>query len=159
MDFKTVDEAQKWLRARLREGEKCPCCTQFAKVYRRKIHAAMAYGLIRFYQIAKGTKEYVSITQTREYNFRVALRGDFAKLSYWGLIEEMPKDPKNKVQRTSGIWRLTQTGINFVRGDIRIPKYVKIYDGRRMGFDGVDEDVSIRDCLGKKFSYSELMAA
>ena len=46
----TIEQGKTWLRARLREGAKCPVCTQRAMAYRRTIHASMAAKLIRFYR-------------------------------------------------------------------------------------------------------------
>ena len=34
----TLDEAKAWLRDQVDDGAHCPCCGQFAKVYKRRIH-------------------------------------------------------------------------------------------------------------------------
>lgn len=80
--------------------------------------------------------------------------GDFAKLAYWGLVEEKQLQ-ESADKRTSGYWRITTEGIKFVERKTKIKSHVKIYDSRFFGFSG--EDVSIEDCLGEKFSYAELM--
>ena len=33
----TLTEAKQWLKERLDEGTRCPCCNQYAKIYKRKI--------------------------------------------------------------------------------------------------------------------------
>ena len=40
-DGMTLGEARDWLRERIEDGEECPCCRQFAKVYRRRLYATM----------------------------------------------------------------------------------------------------------------------
>jgi hypothetical protein len=51
---------------------------------------------------------------------------------------------------------VTRLGARFVRGEIRIAKYARVYNGRCLGLEG--EPVDIRDALGTQFNYSELMA-
>jgi hypothetical protein len=70
----TLAEAQDWLRERLPDGAKCPCCTQFAKVYRRKINSAMAWQLIEAWRRC-GQQEF----HVRELGFR----GGGAELAWW----------------------------------------------------------------------------
>jgi hypothetical protein len=57
-DTITLGAARDWLRDRLDDGERCPCCTQLAKTYRRRIHATLAKALITMYQHG-GTKQFV----------------------------------------------------------------------------------------------------
>ena len=45
-------------------------------------------------------------------------------------------------------------GGDFVNGILAVPNAV-IYDGRRLRYSG--EQVHIRACLGRKFSYKKLM--
>jgi hypothetical protein len=72
---------------------------------------------------------------------------------YWGLLEE------ERIVRPdggrSGWWRLTARGALFVNGEIGLDKYVHIYDGRALRFSGAT--VGIKQCLGEKFDYAELM--
>ena len=44
-DGETLGGARDWLRDRVEKGAKCPCCGQFAKVYRRTITSGMARAL------------------------------------------------------------------------------------------------------------------
>lgn len=80
--------------------------------------------------------------------------GFFSLGKWWGLIELKGKTDEDK--RVSGLWRLTEKGKMFVRGELRIKKYIEIFDNKLIGFDG--EDIDIRFVLGKRFSYEELMA-
>ena len=76
--FTTLAVAREWLRDRVEEGERCPCCTQFAKVYKRTIHATMAHDLIRIYRACG--RDWFHLPD------HVGHPGDFAKLRYWNMI-------------------------------------------------------------------------
>lgn len=142
----TLAEAKDWLRERVDHGAHCPCCTQHAKIYRRKLNSRMAWGLIRLYRATDGT----------EWGHLPTIAGDgceVGKLRYWGLvIEEAEARPDGG---RSGWWQLTGNGRAFVKGRLAVPKYARIYDGRCLGLRG--EPVTIRDCLGERFNYDELM--
>ena len=45
----SLGDAREWLRERVEHGARCPCCTQFAKVYERKLNSRMARQLITFW--------------------------------------------------------------------------------------------------------------
>lgn len=136
----TLEAARDWLRKRVRDGAECPCCTQLAKVYRRKMHAGMTRLLVL--AARDHGREWFHITE-----LGAGSGGDFAKFRYWGLIEPGKPD---------GTWRLTADGEDFARGRLRVPSSVEIYDGEAL--DLVGETVSVREALGHKFDYDELMA-
>lgn len=149
----TLEQARRWLRQHVDAGAECPACTQRAQVYRRKLHAAMARDLIRFY-----------LRFGRDWGYLPELGGhpgDFAKLAHWGLIEE--SDDSRPDGGRAGWWRVTAAGVLFVAGERVVHQYVHLYDGRRVRpdegrgtvFSG--PYVSIQTCLGKRFSYAELM--
>lgn len=73
---------------------------------------------------------------------------------HWGLIEEEPIVRPDGGR--AGWWRITPFGQQFVLGNSTVPKYARLYDGRCLGLEGVP--VTIRDCLGTKFNYADLMA-
>lgn len=144
----TVEEAQAWLRDHADEGVKCPCCTQLAKVYRRRVNAGMARSLIEMYRLA-GTGWVHVPTQVGSRS------REEGKLAYWGLVEEA-RHPREDGGR-AGWWRVTAKGRLFVLGQIRIPKYARVFDGRCLSLD-YSETVTIRDALGTRFDYDDLMA-
>ncbi|MGE0527391.1 MAG: hypothetical protein AB7G93_00825 [Bdellovibrionales bacterium] len=151
----TLKEAKDWLRARLGKGERCPCCNQLAKMYERKLYSSMAAAIIYFYKSFDHSKFHHKSELLKNQALATTLGGgDFAKLALWGLIEEKPKDTSED-KRTSGYWKISQKGIDFVLGKQRLPSHVRIYDGKVFGFTG--DKVLVTDCLGKKFSYVELM--
>jgi hypothetical protein len=147
-DSSTLLEARTWLRERaLKDGARCPCCNQLAKVYKRPIHSAMARALIQLYNAApEGDWVYLPEIGGRG--------GDASKLRYWGLIQE--EQTLRPDGGRAGYWRVTRRGGQFVRGEITVPKYAHVYDGRCLGTTG--DPVTVQDALGKRFNYAELMA-
>lgn len=146
-DWDTLGAAREWLRERADEGATCPCCTQFAKVYRRKINSGQARSLIRMYRADK-SRGYVHVPSLG------ARSREEGKLRYWGLVEE--ERTRRPDGGRSGYWRITDLGERWVLGQVKVPKYARIYDKRCLGLDE-DESASIYDALGDKFDYNELM--
>lgn len=146
-DTTLLADAKAWLRARLRDGERCPLCSQRAQIYRRPINARMALALIELRRAAT-PGDWVHLPTI------VPNSGDPAKLRYWQLIEE------ELVQRPdggrAGYYRLTDRGLGFLTGTVTVPRYALIYDSRLLGFEG--EPVTIADCLGRPFDLDALLA-
>lgn len=146
--FTTLQQVQNWLRQHADTGVDCPACTQRVQVYRRKVTSGMARALIDIYRA--GALDWIHVP-----SILTGQRADEGKLAYWGLIEE------EKIKRPdggrAGYWRVTPRGELFLRGQLSIPKYARVYNGRVLGFDST-EMVTIKDALGTKFDYTELMA-
>lgn len=143
-------EVRAWLRMQvMAKGATCPCCQQFAKRYRRQIYGAMAAGLIVAHQ-ANG-RDWFHLRTATGY-----AGGDHSKLRYWGLIEEEPGMRPDGGR--AGWWRVTPLGVSFVRGRVTVPKYALIYDNRLQRLDSSHGEVGIRDVLGTRFNYDELMS-
>ena len=144
-DSVSLGDARAWLRARLDQGECCPLCTQTAKMYKRKINAGMARSLIHMYRSANKGWIHVSLIGARSR--------EEGKLAYWGLVEEQQGQGLHGGR--AGYWRVTDKGELFVQGKLKVPKYAKVYNGKTYGLEG--DAVSIRDALGTKFNYDDLM--
>lgn len=145
----TIIEAKRHLRENFNTGTDCPCCGQFVKLYKRKLGSSQSRSLILLYSLNQKS-EWI---HSREITKKINITGDFAKLVYWNLILEKPKSKEDK--RSSGFWKLTQRGKDFVLGNIKIPSHVFIYNASLQGFS--NEQIFIHSALGKKFSYNELM--
>ena len=147
----SLEEAKQWLRERVRGGAECPCCQRYAKIYRRKLNSGMAAFMISTYkQTMDGNYSHIADL----FNFGKTTSGtDFYLLKFWDLIEEKLNDDTEK--KASGYWRTTQRGIEFALGELEVMSHVKMYGGKGLTFDGKLTD--IETCLGKKFSYPELM--
>jgi hypothetical protein len=151
-ESRTLRDARQWLRARMEDGAHCPCCTQLAKVYTRKLNSAMARDLIWLVRMsAVSTDGWVDIAIAPKC-FHASR--ELAKLVYWELIEMLNGQPVGGA-RTTGIWRPTDSGVRFARGRIAVPSHVRIYDGRRLSFDNT-RIITIRQALGEHFDFNEL---
>lgn len=146
-DAMTLGAARAELRELVYEGATCPCCTQMAKVYPRIIYSTMARELIRCYRAA-GT-DWFHVPTVIGHN-----GGDLLKTRHWGLMEE-ETDIRRDDGGRAGFWRITLLGESFILRELLVPKRAHVYNNRRLKLDG--PDVTIVDCLGKKFSYNELM--
>lgn len=145
----TLGQLKQWLRQHASAGAECPVCEQHVQVYRRKINSGMARSLIRMYQVA-GTNWVHVPTQIG------ARSREEGKLAYWGLVEE-EKAVRPDGGRT-GYWRVTALGELFVTNpSVTVPKYARVYNGRALSLDNL-EKVTIKDALGTKFNYNDLMA-
>jgi hypothetical protein len=121
-----IHRARKHVALGLIEGTDCPVCGQHAQLYRRRISATVARQLIDVFG-AVGTDVFA----TRDHTTG---GGDFAKLAHWGLIAEQPQ--RRQDGGAAGRWRITRDGVAFLEGRARVPEYVLIYDGQRIGYDG-----------------------
>jgi hypothetical protein len=133
----------------------CPSCGQTVKLYRRTIHSTMARQLIAIYRKG-GTyrRAWVEVPELIK-GMRGAGGGDYAKAAYWSLIEQRPGVREDGSART-GWYRVTIQGEAFVRGLLKAQRFALVFNGQVHGFDG--PLVNIRQCLGKKFDYNDLMA-
>lgn len=154
-----LDNPQKdaFMRA-LREGKKllhCPCCGRSAQMYDRTIHQSIARQLILLYRAGNGPhRDYV---HTRELLLPgTSGVGDFSKAKYWQLVEEIGIN-ENKKRRTSGLWRLTQKGVDYVTNRLAVPKHAYVYDDELWSLS--DDTATIQDALGETFDYAAVMAS
>lgn len=155
--MKTLQQAKNdFFRDARQKGATCPCCGRFGKVYKRKLHSGMVAVLVLLYRFQSlgFTHVHTLINATTSPAVAAAVRGDFAKLRYWGLIEE-GRDSQKSAKGGNGKWRITGEGARFVEGATYLPKYVWVYNSSPLSFTG--GQISVYDALGEKFSYRELM--
>lgn len=143
--------------SKMKEGCKCPVCNQNVKMYKKKVDSQMAFFLIKLHRLTKKNPFKTFFHVQDDINVTMKVGGAWAKLRYWELIEEQPKDKSDTTKKTSGMWRITDKGMMFVEGNLSIPKYVKLYNQTFYGYDG-DERISIEQALKEKFNYRELMS-
>lgn len=166
-DEPTLEHARLWLGRRLLDGATCPCCEQHAQVYKRPLTSSMAYVLMIIGRespmITPALRRPVHVPtliveKIKNASVAAAVRGDFAKLRYWGLLEEVigERPDRANVKASVGYWRITQEGIVFVAGMSRVPSHVYLYNGERLD-KPVETTVDIREALGTKFNYDEVV--
>lgn len=161
----SLAEARLWLLGKMDKGAECPCCHQYAKIYRRKLTSSMAYALIlicRYYRNLReprGLDEWLHVPEwlSKTSKFGATVRGgDWAKLVYWDLIEAQHGEERDDGSSRVGYYRLTEKGLRFVKGECRVPRVALVYNQRLLRMDD-DKTLDIREALTEKFDYGELM--
>lgn len=153
----SIAEGKQYLEKNWKKGAICPCCKQYVKLYKRQVGAQMVKWLVALYKLNRKNRDtyfHVSALLNNGKESLGVIGGDFAKMKYWGLIKEKPKD-EGSDKRTSGYWKITGYGIQFIFKKYRIHKYALVFNQEFRGFEG--EDVGVADCIKSKFSYDELM--
>lgn len=159
-----LNEARKQTMAAAPQGVECPCCGQLVKVYKRRLNTALAHALILISQrLPKREDEvwfHVPTFLASQTSTATIRGGDWAKLVYWDLIEPMPAMRADGSKR-SGYYRITTKGIQFAADKLTLPKYAYVYNQTLYGLsDGgkyPKESTTIKEALGAKFNYGELM--
>ena len=154
--METIEDAKEKFMLRIEDGAECPCCGQYAKLYKRPFGSAMARALVWLVREYERNDRWYNI---HEFPLIQGRRGggDFAKLVHWGLIQERETEDDDTARRASGFWRPTGSGIQFAHRRLLVPKRVHLYNNQIRGWDS--EYIDVSEALGKKFDYAELMAS
>lgn len=146
--METLQDAKDYLNENYEKGVKCPCCKQTVKLYKRKLNSGMARTLIAMFN---GPEGYIHVKNyLRENNLRNT--HDFTLLKFWKLISP---PLENSSGQEVGLWKITDKGKQFCRGEIKVQKHVLILTNNHIGFS--NEETSIKESLGDAFDYNELM--
>jgi hypothetical protein len=80
-------------------------------------------------------------------------------LRLWELIEQQPGERDDGSWRV-GWYKITRQGVDFVRGELRVRKYVYLYNQTLISRKNADPTmINVVEALGEKFDYTELMRA
>jgi len=143
---RTLEAARADVLANLDDGTVCECCGQFAKRYRRKLNSSMAR--IAIYLARNSSPgEWVHVKNFSDISREVY------QLGWWGFVEG--KDYEGDEKRTAGLWRLTQAGRAFATGTLRAVRRAVVYNKQVERLEG--DEIDVREALGAKFNYAELM--
>lgn len=148
---KTVAEVRAWIAKNAERGVRCPCCHGYCKVYPIHFVSQMAYTLIWMVRVFERNQRWINIPKEAPKNIIGSRCYD--KLTLWGLVEI--KENTNTKKRTSGIWRPTQKGIDFVHRKITVSAVT--YEYRGMIITASARQVDVVETLKKKWDYQELM--
>lgn len=160
-DDASLGEVREWLRSAFEEGAYCPCCTRLVKLYKRKLSSGMARTLVIVYRAfqSDSTLVWLDVTEYLKQRKVIAANSNTALLRHWGLLEQAPETRDDGSSRT-GLYRITGLGIQFARGEVDVVKHIYMYNDQVL--NRKDPDLSrttIREALGEKFNYDELMGA
>lgn len=155
---KTLNEMRVFVREHRKYGVTCPCCSQTVKVYERAMNYSMASYLKALLVLSDG-RIYVHIAEIEELARKSMAKTtggrDFACLKGWNLIEQLPKDPNDKKRKTSGMWKITQKGIDFVNGKISLQAKVVMLNRQYLGVTG--DEIYFGNAMANTFDLEEVM--
>jgi hypothetical protein len=123
----------------------CACCGKPVALRPRGLNKGMAHFLCLLVIRFRSTGNWIDVKTISSRG------GDYAKLRFWGLIEQKPNLDSSKGD--SGLWRPTQKGIDFVDLKISVPSHVYLMDGV---FKNFSKSTLYIDEV-KKFDYKEIM--
>lgn len=141
----TLAEAKERLFAQAQDGVGCPCCGQFVRIYARKLNRNMMLFLV---SLARKPGQWVCFRDC-EFTSR-----DYPYLSFWGLAITRV-DAGDGTKKSSGFWKITQKGLDFLAGRLSVPSHVHIYNNAIVGWS--DTPTTASRAYGDGFDYSELM--
>jgi hypothetical protein len=148
----SLSQARAYVMANLDDGVTCPCCGRYCRKYKRTMYGSQGRELIRLYWLQRKCGD-----PYRYFSRHIAVpwanNGDLCYLRHWGLLELEPNEDPSK--KDSGNYRITSAGNAFVEGKLLVPKALFQYNEEVTAW--ADERTSIREVLGKKFDYDELM--
>jgi hypothetical protein len=151
-----MQEAKNYLHDNWKKGVHCPCCGQLVKLYKYKMDASKALGMICAYKLDKKYNGE-SFHLTRDFSTFLKKNANalhYTKMQYYDFLRpDTSKDDPAK--KGSGWYNVTQKGRDFVEGRTSVPGAFYVYDGKCIGFG--KETVNIHDALAEKFNYEELM--
>ena len=156
-DAMPVGDARALLRDLAKgDGAHCPVCRRLTKVRRRNMTSVAARAVASLYRRHGRCVGHLPTVVNRDLA-DIANQGGYVSLGqHWGLIEE------EKIRRPdggrAGYWSVTALGESWLRGETRIPKYVDLYDSRRLG-EPYGELITARQVLDTHFDLIPLRAA
>jgi len=132
-------------------GYTCEHCGSFVKMYRRSLNSNMALAILLLYKF--NIRDWVKV---EDFLIKSGHKrcGDFSYLVHYGLLEKKQGDRSDGSSR-NGFYKLTGRGLLFCEGKLMVQEKFLILHGGLKGFEG--KEISIKEALGKKFDYSELM--
>ena len=133
------------------KGYYCPCCQQYCKRYTRNFNSNMALVIAALHK--RQVFSFVHIERWLQVEgFKRC--GDFSYLTHFGLLEKA-EGKRDDGSSRNGFYKLTKRGIMFAEGEITVLSKFKIFNNKFEGFEG--KEITIKDALGIKFNYDELM--
>lgn len=180
-DHLTIAEARKILERHAREGIDCPLCDTLYKTYKRSLNASIAASLVwlRAYsrKLTGSDTEFPFVEPQRVGPRHVVASREYPKARWWGMIEQRAQDKQlaealessavssGESAQIAGFWRLTQRGADFVDGRLMVDSHALVLKNNAMiltpeirAEEGITQ-ISVREALGKKFNFEELMNA
>lgn len=106
-----------------KEVERCPHCNAKIVEYKHGLSKVLVRSLVKVAKRGAGAHRISEFLSKSEYT-------NFSKLQYWGLAEKADGGERG------GVWKVTQLGLEFIKGHIQLRQYAWSYRGELVRFDG-----------------------
>lgn len=144
----TVTEAREFVKKTRKKdgGCRCPTCGSHRVVKRYRITGRLAARLARLHYLGK-TQGVVHIKDWVTWNGGGM---DVTILKFYGLIYQPTGPDPDKPFRKSGLWRISQLGRRWLKGEVKMPVYVMVDDMKRIGQS--KSEISFKKSFGVKWN-------
>ncbi len=153
-DGGSLSKAREAVLAGARTGVECPCCAQLVQIYKRSLNNPMCRALIWLVESFGVDSRWYAIGEFPIIQKRPG-GGDFGKLAHWDFIKQ--KKNEDGTKHTSGMWKPTTHGIDFVYDRCTARSYVFLFQNEVEEWS--TKYIGIQDALGESFDYSKLVKA
>lgn len=141
----------------------CRACGGSVKLYRRPLtgtNMRILFLIYKEWHAAGGTFENDVWVDTTKIDVAQKSGRDFPLLRFWPLIEAHPKSPQPSPKKSTGFWRPTPLGVEFLHDRARVPKAKYVYNNQlaKGPWDNDEPLTGIRSALGTRWNYAEMMA-
>lgn len=148
IDELALAKANLWERMK-GDGDDCPCCGRFAKLYTYTISRAQVHA---FAWIAKNTDPRGFVNVQEKAPRWLLKSNSHGKLVHWSLLHTMQNEDQAK--KTPGRWGVTDFGRKWIAGQITVRKTALVFDNKCHGHAGPPVRY---DDIFSPFHYGELM--
>jgi hypothetical protein len=152
-DVLSLKGAKELLERQLPKGAHCPCCGQYAKIYKRKFSRTLARTIVAMFGL---TEQKVRQRLSPVIHVPTELSGmrdrDMGLLEDFGLVSGR----SDGQTYSTGFWKITVSGAHFVRGEWDIPEAVYSYNQKVIGYS--EERITIEKAWGTAFRIEDVMA-
>lgn len=119
-------------------SECCPNCGAKTRIYKFSINRPLADVLSKmFHEFGQDVP-----VEIKTLGMTTSQWTNFQKLRYWGLISKANSD-------RGGVWKVTNRGAAFVRNELAIPKFARMFRNELVEFQG--PEIFERDITEKRF--------
>ena len=114
------------------KGKICPTCYRIAKEKKVRLNQSLCLSLLhilKYYRYTENvtTLDYFNSKELFAENSQFLI--DFAKLTYWDLIEAKGNLVDGVFRREKNMYRISENGIKYAQREIAVPIYAILYDG------------------------------
>jgi hypothetical protein len=139
----------------VKDSTRCEHCDRLMKVYKYKILNSMVYALAIIYRHAKKTgEEWIHLNKFFD-DYPLPSVRHWEYLQYWDLIIASPEEASDGNPSGIGFYKITLKAEEFLKGNIKIPKFCLHYRRKVIGMSEVTIDVN--EAYKKPFDFEKFM--